>query len=80
MSPVLKLLFAGWWPFAPVSVSWEILGKCWLKESFVSEVPAVVISQTHVNDQSEDPGMLPLRIPVSAFFFLVPFICYRNGH
>lgn len=46
LSPGLKLRFA------PVSASQEMLGKCWSKESFASEVPAVILGQSHVNDES----------------------------
>ena len=44
---------------------------------------AAVTGQVNVKDQSDDAGFLALRILVSLslfFFFLVPFIYYRNGH
>ena len=44
-------------------------------------MPAAVTGQVNVKDESDDAGFLALRILVSVFFFfLVPFIYYRNGH
>lgn len=65
-----------------------MLGRRWLKESFASKLPAVILGQTHVNDESEDPGMGCylsgfLCLPFYFFIFFgggVLFNRYRNGH